>query len=65
MSLPNQKNNANDVLMPAPRELRDLAAIELRRLRPLSELSDVERQHRQLSREIELKGIPIPWLNKI
>lgn len=65
MSLANQKINANDVLMPAPRELSDLAAIELRRRRLLSELADVEREHRQLSREIELKGIPIPWLNKI
>ena len=59
------RGQANVSLMRAPKELRDLAAIELRRRRLLSELADVRRQHKQLSRQIELKAIPIPWLNKI
>jgi hypothetical protein len=60
-----QRDQANGALMRAPKELRDLAAIELTRRRLLSELADVRRQHRQLSRQIELKAIPIPRLNKI
>jgi hypothetical protein len=42
-------------------ELRELARLELKRRKILAELTEVECQRRQLSREIELKGIPIPW----
>jgi hypothetical protein len=46
-------------------ELRNLALLELKRRRLLSELAEIASQHRQLSREIELKRIPIPWLNDL
>jgi hypothetical protein len=45
-------------------ELRELAQIELKRRLLLTELAEVERHRRQLSLEIELKGIPIPWLTR-
>jgi hypothetical protein len=45
-------------------ELRELAHIELKRRRLLTELAEVERHHRQLSQEIEVKRIPIPWLTQ-
>jgi hypothetical protein len=43
-------------------ELRVLARLELKKRQLLMELAELECQQRQLSREIELKGIPIPWL---
>jgi hypothetical protein len=47
----------------APVELRLLARLELKKRRILSELAEVHGQYEQLAREIELKGIPIPWLS--
>ena len=47
----------------APVELRVLARLELKKRRLLRELAEVIGQYDQLSREIELKGIPIPWLS--
>jgi hypothetical protein len=65
MSLPNKRNEEPIAQNQAPMELRNLALLELKRRRLLSELAEIESQHRQLSREIELKGIPIPWLNHL
>jgi hypothetical protein len=45
-------------------ELRRLALLEVKKRRHLGELTEVENEHQQLSREIQLKGIPIPWLTK-
>ena len=47
---------------PAPKELRDMAGLEVRKSRLLREPAIVEHQHWQLAREIELKGIEVPWL---
>jgi hypothetical protein len=63
MSLPNKRNEEPIVQNQAPMELRNLAFLELKRRRLLSELAEIASQHRQLSREIELKRIPIPWLS--
>jgi hypothetical protein len=48
----------------APMELRRLALLELKKRRLLRELVEVDRSRRQLSREIELKRMPIPWLTR-
>jgi hypothetical protein len=48
-----------------PIELRVLARLEVKKRQLLAELAEVESQHRQLSREIELKEIPIPWLDTV
>ena len=61
MSLP-RKRNAAKVIRPAPMELRVLAHLELKRHQLRTELAEIEGQYAQFSREIELKGIPIPWL---
>jgi hypothetical protein len=63
MSLPNKCNEESIAQKQAPMELRNLALLELKRRRLQKELSEVESEHRKLSREIELKRIPIPWLN--
>jgi hypothetical protein len=65
MSLPNKRNEEPIAQNQAPMELRNLALLELKRRRLLSELAEIANQHRQLSREIEFKGIPIPWLNHL
>jgi hypothetical protein len=44
-------------------ELRMLALLELKRRRLLRELDEVVGQYQQLSLEIELQDISIPWLN--
>ena len=48
---------------PAPMELMVLARLALKRRRLRMVLVEVEDQYAQFSREIELKGIPIPWLD--
>ncbi len=63
MSLPNKRNEEPIAQNQAPTELRNLALLELMRRRLQKELTKVESQHRRLSREIELKRIPIPWLD--
>jgi hypothetical protein len=45
-------------------ELRNLALLELKRRQLLSELAEVDVQYEQLSREIDLKRIPIPWMTQ-
>ena len=65
MSLPNKRNEEPIAQNQAPMELRSLALLELKRRRLQKELSEVESQHRKLSREIELKRIPIPWLRPL
>jgi hypothetical protein len=53
-----------DVQGQAPMELRDLARLELKRRQLRQQLAEVESRHQQLSREIELKGIPLSWLTQ-
>jgi hypothetical protein len=65
MSLPSKRNEEPIAQNQAPMELRNLALLELKRRRLRKELTEVESQHRKLSREIELKRIPIPWLNHL
>jgi hypothetical protein len=62
MSLPRKGHKKYTAQNPAPMELRLLARLELKKRGLQRELAEVESQRRQLSREIELKGIPIPWL---
>jgi hypothetical protein len=62
MSPRGQRNEELGTLNQAPIELRDLARLELKRRRLVRELAEISRQHRQVSREIEFKGIAIPWL---
>ena len=64
MTLLKKSNHEPVVQNQAPIELRVLACLELKSRRLRRELAEVESQHRQLSREIELKGIPIPWLTR-
>ena len=64
MSLPSKPHQEPVSTSQAPMELRELAHIELKRRRLLTELAEVERHHRQLSQEIEVKRIPIPWLTQ-
>jgi hypothetical protein len=54
--------NPKPVVQKAPEELRVLAGLTLKKRQLMAELAEVESKRRQLSREIELKGIPIPWL---
>lgn len=61
MSLPRKRNKEPDAQNPAPRELRVLVCLELKKRQLLRELAEVLQQYEQLSREIELKRIPIPW----
>ena len=65
MSLPIKRNMEVATESRAPMDLRDLAGLELKRRRLLRELAEVESHYRQLSREIELKGIRIPWLDTV
>lgn len=51
-----------DAQNPAPIELRLLAGLEVKRHQLLHELAEVMEQHRELTREIESKRIPVPWL---
>jgi len=64
MSSPSKPHQEPVSTSQAPMELRELAQIELKRRLLLTELAEVERHRRQLSLEIELKGIPIPWLTR-
>jgi len=61
--MPSKGNKEPAIQVQAPKELMNLASLELKRRRLLRELAEVECQRRHLSREIELKGIPIPWMN--
>ena len=61
MALPRKRNEESVAQITAPIELRVLARLELKKRQLLRELVEVLGQHQQLSREIELKGIPIPW----
>lgn len=63
MSLPIKRNMELATESTAPRELMDLASLELKRRRLLRELAEVEGRHRQLWREIERKGIEVLWHN--
>lgn len=63
MSLPRKRNAAKVIPGPTPMELRVLAHLELKRRRLRTELAEIEDQYAQFSREIGLKGIPIPWLD--
>ena len=63
MALPQQEQERTGRQERAPVELRVLARLELKKRRLLRELAEVLGQYDQLSREIELKGIPIPWLS--
>ena len=62
MSLPKQRTEEAVDQNQAPMELRVLARLELKKRQLLGELAEVESQYRQLSTEIELRGIAIPWL---
>jgi hypothetical protein len=62
MSVPSEHNEGRVATNRAPIELRVLARLELKKRRLLKELAEIASLHRQLSREIELKRIPIPWL---
>lgn len=64
MSLPRKRNGEPDAQNPAPVELRVLVRLELKKRQLLRELAEVLGQYQQLSQEIELKGIPIPWLTQ-
>jgi len=61
MSLPTKRNEESVKTNQARIELRVLTRLELKKRQLLKELAEVESQHRYVSREIELKGIPIPW----
>jgi hypothetical protein len=65
MSEPNEHHEGRVATNRAPIELRVLARLEFKKRRLLEELAEVESLHRQFSREIALKGIPIPWLNHL
>lgn len=45
----------------APKELRELAGLELKERQLLEDSMDVERDYRKLMREIRLKELEIPW----
>ena len=62
MTLLKKSNHEPVVQNQAPIELRILARLEVKKRQLLKELAEVECQHRHFLREIELKGIPIPWL---
>ena len=62
MSCQKKNSECYDASNPAPKELRELVGLELRKRELLQELAIVEYQHWQLAREIELKGIEVPWL---
>ena len=62
VSLHKKSSEAKDVAKTDPRELRDLAGLELRRRWLRRELLNVECQYRQLELEIKLKGIQTPWI---
>ena len=64
MTLLKKSNHETVVRSQAPIALRVLARLELKKHRLVEELAEVESQRRQLSREIELKEIPIPWLTR-
>jgi hypothetical protein len=64
MSLPTKRNEKPASTYEAPMELRNLALLELKRRQLLSELAEVDVQYEQLSREIDLKRIPIPWMTQ-
>ena len=61
MELPRQEQETTGRQERAPMELRVLAGLELKKRRLLRELAEVLGQYDKLSREIELKGMPIPW----
>jgi hypothetical protein len=65
MSLTSKCNKESLVQSQAPMELRNLARLELKKRQLMEELAGVATRHRQLSREIELRGIPIPWFGKV
>ena len=62
MTLPKKSNREPVVQSQAPIELRVLARLAVKKRKLLKELAEVECQYRHFLREIELKGIPIPWL---
>jgi hypothetical protein len=62
ITLLKNSNHEPIVQSQAPIELRVLARLEFKKRKLLAELAEVEDQRLQLSREIELKEIPIPWL---
>ena len=62
MSRPTKRNDESVKTNQAPVELRVLVDLEVKKRQLLKELAEVESQRRHFSREIELKGIPIPWL---
>jgi hypothetical protein len=62
MTVLKKSNHEPVVQNKAPIELRVLARLEVKKRKLLAELAEVESHYRQFSREIELKGIPIPWL---
>jgi len=58
MSCQKRNNESYDASNPAPKELKELAGLELelRKRKLLRELVNVERQRRKLALEIELNG---------
>ncbi len=60
MTLLKKRNHEPVVQNQAPIELRVLVRLELKKRQLLKDLAEVENQHRHFSREIDLKGIPIP-----
>lgn len=60
MSFQNRSSDSKEVPDLAQRELRDLAALELRKRQLRRELANVEWRFRQLKAEIALKGIQVP-----
>ena len=62
MSQPKRSGRCYGTLTVAPRQLRKLAGLELKRRRLLWELARIEYQRRQLATENELVGMEVPWL---
>jgi len=59
--MPNDSKENPVLQLRTPIEWRKAALLELRRRRLIGELAEIVCQYQQLSREIELKGIPRPW----
>jgi hypothetical protein len=62
MSRQRRSGETSDASNLEPKELRELALLELRRRKLLRELVDVEYQASRLTLEIEFKGIEVSWL---
>jgi hypothetical protein len=57
----NQPTSSNATPNNQPRQLRELASLEIRRRELLRDLALVEAETHRLNREIRVLGIEIPW----